>query len=96
MRIADILTIVAVTIWGAILLFGRMLLVGVAAQQSPGYPRLGQIDWLIVGPFGVITLLLIFGWMGSAYRRIKGVQWAVSVITLLAVLPYFFFYGGGV
>ena len=96
MRITNILTIVAVAIWGAIMLLGRTLLVGVEAQQAPGYPSLGQIDWLIIGPFGVIAFLLILGWMGSAHRRIANVQRAVAVITLLAVPPYLFLYGGGV
>lgn len=78
------------------MLLGRMLLVGIEAQQAPGYPSLGQIDWLIIGPFGVIALLLILGWLGSAHRRIAGIQRAIAVITLLAVLPYLFLYGGGV
>ncbi len=78
------------------MLLGRMLLVGVEAQRAPGYPSLGQIDWLIIGPFAVVALLLIVGWLGSTHRRMVGLQRAVVVIALFAVLPYLFLSSDGV
>lgn len=96
MRGANILTGIAVLIWGGLLLVGRDLVGGVVAQKAVGYPNTGQIDFLIVWPAFVVLALLMGAWICNGLRRWPGLLALLSGVALAAVLPYLFVYGGGV
>ena len=96
MRRTNILTGIAVLIWFGLLVLGRDLVSGVVAQKALGYPNTGQIDFLIVWPASVVIVLLLCAWICNGLRRWTQLLALLSGVSLLALLPYLFFYGGGV
>ncbi len=96
MRTTNALTILAGLIWAALALLGRLMLEGVEAQRVSGYPSIAQIDWFIIGPLSVVSIILIAGWVGNLHRRFAVFQLGVVVMTLFAILPYLMIYGGGI
>lgn len=96
MRRTNILTGIAVLIWFGVLVAGRGLVNGVVAQKALGYPNVGQIDFLIVWPASVVMVLLLCAWICNGLRRWTQFLALLSAVSLLALLPYLFFAGGGV
>ena len=96
MRRTNILTGIAVLIWFGLLVLGRDLVSGVVAQKALGYPNTGQIDFLIVWPASVVIVLLLCAWICNGLRRWTQLLALLSGVSLLALLPYLFLYGGGV
>ena len=96
MRRTNILTGIAVLIWFGLLVLGRDLVSGVVAQKALGYPNTGQIDFLIVWPASVVIALLLCAWICNGRRRWTQLLALLSGVSLLALLPYLFLYGGGV
>jgi hypothetical protein len=93
---ANILTGIAVLIWGGLLLVGRDLISGVVAQKALGYPNTAQIDFLIAWPAAVGMALLLTAWICNGLRRWAAPLALLSGAALVALLPYLFVYGGGV
>lgn len=95
MRTANILTSLAVLLWLALLLLGRQLVAGIAAQKVAGFPNAGQINLYIVGPSLVVIALLTCALVCNALRRWPLIFGFVASAALLIFLPYFMVYGGG-
>lgn len=96
LMINNILTIVAAVPWIALTLLGRIMISGVEAQGIPGYPSSGQIGYYFLFPLAVVALLLITGFTGNVVLRAEKTQRVMAIVALLAVLPYMFFFTGGV
>jgi len=87
---------VAIVLWFALALLGRDLLTGVVAQQAPGYPSMGQINFYIVWPLFLVAALLVCAWLCNAVGRWPWVLGLLSGAALVALLPYVAVSGGGV
>jgi hypothetical protein len=96
MRAANITAGIAATIWFAIAIIGRDLLRSVARQQVPGYPALGQIDFLLVWPLSIVIAVLICAWACNTLGRWAWALGLFSGLSLVALLPYLLVYGGGI
>ena len=96
MRRTNILTGLAVLIWLGLLVVGRGLISAVVGQKAVGYPNTAQIDFLIVWPAGVVMVLLLCAWICNSRGKWAPLLTLLSGASVLALLPYLFFYGGGV
>jgi hypothetical protein len=94
-RTTNILSGVAFAIWLALGLNGRTLLSGAVAQQAPGFPNSGQIDYYLAIPLLVAISILVVAWVCSAIKRLSWVQLILSVFALIALPVYMLAYTGG-
>ena len=89
-----ILPAISGIVWGGLSWMGWAGVKGVQSQHVPGYPNLGQIQFYTVFPLVMLSVALVPAALLSQTKwAIIGNIW--SVVTLLAVLPYLFFYTGG-
>ena len=66
----------------------------VESQHAPGFPNSGQIFFYVVFPLVMLSLALVPAAALSQTRwAALGNAW--SVFTLFLLLPYLFYYGGG-
>jgi hypothetical protein len=96
MRAGNILTFIAVLLWGGLALLGHELSKGVYAQRVLGYPSLGQFDWYVVFPFIMLTALLLSAWLCNTFRRWSWLLRLAGILALVVLIPYLFAYTGGV
>ena len=83
-------------VWVGWLWLGMRLIEAVIQQHVPGYPTIGQIDFLIGIPLKIVAILLLAIAGASAFTRLSLALVIVATLALFGVLPYVFFYGGGV
>jgi hypothetical protein len=95
MRAANITAGVSIAIWFALALAGRDGLNGVVGQRALGYPNMGQIDFLFAWPLFIVIALLACAWICNAFQRWAWALGALTALSLAALLPYLFVYGGG-
>ena len=81
-------------VWGGLAWMGWGGIKHVQSQHVPGYPNFGQIQFYVIFPLAMVSIALI------PATLLSQTKWAVigniwSVVTLLAVFPYLFFYTGG-
>ena len=96
MRAANITAAVAIVLWLGLALLGRESLKGVLTDDVPDFPSLRSIDFNIVLPIMVVTVLLAFAWFCNALQRWPLALGLASVAGLTLILPYLMFFGGGV
>ena len=96
MRGANIFTLIAALAWFGLSLIGLSLIQGVVSQHVPGYPSSGQIQFLIVYPALVAAALIICAWLCNRGAGRPTLLSCLSGTAMLAFLPYFLGFGGGV
>jgi hypothetical protein len=96
LRSENILPAVAMLAWAYMLWTGVDLLNGVAAQHVPGYPAPGQIQFLVGVPTVICTIVLTLTLLSNVTDRFWRFSHLVSALSLFALFPYLFVYGGGV
>ena len=90
-----ILTVINAVVWGGLSWMGRGGIAYIESQHAPGYPNLGQIQFYLAFPLLMLSVALVPAVLLSQTKwSVFGSLW--SVLTLLAVIPYLFYYGGGV
>ncbi len=96
MRLANILTGLAGLLWFGLFLLGWDLIKGVVARGVLGYPNAGQIEFYVVWPALVVMALTTSAWVCNGTRRWPRLLLASTGVSLAALLPFMFFYTGGV
>lgn len=94
MKAVYITSAISSVLWALILLMGIVLIKGVYSQNVSGYPNSSQLTYYIAIPAIVLTLSAAV--LISAIRFRYPKLWLMSLAISLAVVPYFFFYTGGV
>jgi len=81
--------------WGGLSRLGWVVVEGVFAQHVAGYPNAGQISFYIVIPLVMVSVAMVPAVLLSQTRwAFWGNVW--SAFTLVLLLPYLFFYTGGI
>jgi len=91
----SILLVANLLIWGGFIWMGWRLIEHSKAQQVPGYPNAGQIQYYEIFPvimFLAASLPAITLWKTRWGKY--GTMWLA--LTLLAIFPYACFYTGGI
>jgi phosphoglycerol transferase MdoB-like AlkP superfamily enzyme len=73
---------------------GRSLTYGVYTHGEGVFPNSRQIDHYMVIPICVTLALAVFAWIFNGLRSAQPLV-AISIISLVALLPYLFGYTGG-
>ncbi len=94
MRGVNITAGIGATLSLAMLLGGRDSTYGIYTQGVGAYPNAGQIDFDILLPASVVIVLLLFAWVCNIWR-LQRLLFAISVLSIGALLPYFMVLGGG-
>jgi len=90
-----IVTWMNVLAWGTFVWIGRGLLANVAAQNISGYPNHGQSVYYLYIPAGMV-LMALAAYAITRKRPLKSVALVAEILVLIALLPFVFFYTGGV
>jgi len=88
-------TFMNVLAWGIFVWIGRGLLTNVAAQNIPGYSNHGQSVYYIYIPAGMV-LMALAAYAITRKRALERVALVAEILVLIALLPFVFFYTGGV
>jgi hypothetical protein len=96
----SVTALVSAFAWGALIWLGLTGIESVRMQHVPGYPNPAQVKYYVTTP--AVVFLLVF--VGLAWRLLAPAQLAryrpfgtlVLVMSLIGLLPYMFFYTGGV
>jgi hypothetical protein len=84
-----------ILLWGAFIWMGHGLLHNLALRSVPGYPNQGQMAYYLYFPIGMLTLALCaFGL--SRIQKLRFVCLGIEVLALIAFVPFFLGYTGGV
>jgi hypothetical protein len=94
-----ILGALSLLIWGLLLLAGLTGISSIRQQRVAGYPNAEQISYYV----GVPTVICIVAVAGLIWRlrapnvvvRFRWVGTLVLTLSLIALLPFLFLYGGG-
>ena len=87
MRVANILTAIAASLWFGLALMGHGLVAGVA-QRLGGSVLLAQADGYVLFPMGVVAALLACAWVCNVWRRWHSLLAFVAGLSLAAILPF--------
>jgi hypothetical protein len=80
--------------WGLLTYVGSTLISGVAQRHVPGYPNAGQRGYYVYFP---LTMAIVsVGLLLLARRMSVTLFVTIWILQLLLVLPFLFWYGGGV
>ncbi|HLY56647.1 MAG TPA: hypothetical protein VKS60_13875 [Stellaceae bacterium] len=96
MRAVNIFACVTSLPWLGLLISGRDLLGGLVRQRVAGYPNSEQVDFLLITLAVAVIALFACAFACNAGRKQPFPLLFVSLIILLAVVPFFMMYGGGV
>ena len=94
MRTANILAVFSCMLWLGMFYMGRSLTYGVYTHGKGIFPNSGQIDHYIIIPICVALMLAAFAWVFNGLRSPQPLV-AISILCLVALLPYLFTYTGG-
>ncbi len=95
-RKANMTAAFACILWGGVFLLGRALIYHIY-DQGPGiFPTTGQMDHGVVLPMMVVVLVGGCAWIANAFQRWFTALAVISVIALMALLPFVLASGGGV
>ena len=95
MRGPNIITAIGAALWLTMVILGRQSTYGIFAQGVGAYPNAGQIDFGILLPGVILIVLLLSAWVCNMIARLQGVLFAISVMSIALLLPYFALLGGG-
>jgi hypothetical protein len=97
MRVANTTTTgIAVALWLGMFLMGRDLAYGFYSHGAGVFPSAEQIDYYVLFPVAVVFCLTLLAWISNIFRRRPALLLAGSMASILILLPYLFFYTGGV
>ena len=96
MKRTYILPLAAAGLWGILLLSGIDSMEDVRAQQAPGYPSSGQVDFYVRFPAAVVALIVVTWIVGALYHPARKPAGILIIITLILAPIYFAVSGGGV
>lgn len=82
-------------VWGGLSWAGWDGVRSIEAQHVAGYPNSGQIGYYLAAPLVMLTVSLVPGALFGQTKRSAGANLWCG-LTLIAVIPYLFPYGGGV
>jgi hypothetical protein len=95
------LAVIDVAVWGLFTLFGLSAMANVGSRHLPGYPSAGQTGYYVAMPAALVTLTAVLtAWLFHKRGRLSerdvwlGRGSLVAILALL--LPYVFFYTGGI
>lgn len=94
MRTANIITSISVALWLGMFYIGRSLVYGVYTHGKGVFPNSAQIDYYMVFPICVALALAVSAWIFNGLRAAQPLV-AMSILCLVALLPYLFLYTGG-
>lgn len=95
-RSANITAALACFLWSGLFFVGRDLAY-LIYKQGPGIaPNAAQIDFLLVIPAGIASVVAGFAWLVNGLQRWFVALGIVSAAAVLALLPCLLVYGGGV
>ena len=89
------ITCINVLAWGTFVWIGRGLLANLTAQDISGFPNHDQSMYYIYVPAGMV-LAALTAYAVASKRSMKGVALVAEIAFLIALLPFVFFYTGGV
>jgi hypothetical protein len=90
-----ILPAINALVWGALSWMGWEGIKFIESQHTAGYPNLGQIGYYLATPLVMLIVALVPGALLSQTKwSVLGNVW--SSFALIAAVPYFLLYGGGV
>jgi hypothetical protein len=95
MKTSYVLAGITAAIWGFFVWTGYGLLKELKGRRVPGYPSSGQANFYLHLPIAVLLIVLV-ALVASHYRPLKTPAILLYALSLLAVLPYFLGYTGGV
>jgi hypothetical protein len=84
-----------ILLWGAFIWIGRGLLYNSAGRGIPGFPNQGQVTYYLYLPIGMLTLALC-AYALSRVSKLRYVTLGIEVLVLVAFVPFFLEYTGGV
>jgi hypothetical protein len=88
MRAANITAAVAIVLWLGLAVLGRESIRDVLVDDVADWPTLTNIDFSIVLPMSIATVLLAWAWFCNAVGRSYLALGLASLACLAAILPY--------
>jgi hypothetical protein len=96
MRIANVLILVATSIWGLILIAGFSVYSGAKSLHLPDLPNSGQITYYIVIPAAFLITILTCAILANRFRRgAKGLA-LLAIVSSVYAMPHMLFFTGGI
>ena len=96
MRIANVLIMVATSIWGLILIAGYSVYSGAKSLHLQDLPNSGQITYYLVIPATLVITILACTILANSFRRgAKGLA-LLAIICSLYAMPHMLFFTGGI
>lgn len=96
MRVTANAAAVLAILWTGFFFLGQALIDDAAKRHLAGFPNGAQIHYYVAGPAYVAMAVLASAWVFSIFPRWSWMLLILDLAALFALLPYVFFYTGGI